>query len=230
VLEALGIPLEVPPARQGEVLRTVNIAFLFAPAHHPAMRHGGVARRELAIRTVFNALGPIANPARATHQLLGTYDDALRAVLAHTLAELGTRRAWVVRGEDGLDELSPFTATRVAVLASGSVTERTVTPEDFGLSRSPAGALAGGDAGQNAAAIDAILRGEPHPARTAVVLNAAAALAVAREIDDADGFRACAGDATRALDEGGAQETLDRWRRAARAAMSDGGEGSASGS
>ena len=159
VLEALGLPLDVPPERQADVLREVGIAFLFAPAHHPAMRHGGVARRELGIRTIFNVLGPLANPARATHQLLGAYDDALRPVIARTLAELGTARAWVVRGEDGLDEVSPTTATRVSELARGVIVERTVTPEDFGLPRVHSEALRGGDAADNARAIEAILRG-----------------------------------------------------------------------
>ena len=96
VLEALDVRLDVPPERAGEVLREAGVAFLMAPAHHPAMRHGGVARRELGIRTVFNCLGPLANPARATHQLLGAYDDALRGVLARTLAALGSQRAWIV--------------------------------------------------------------------------------------------------------------------------------------
>ena len=182
VLEALGVALDVPPAAQAGILRATRIAFLFAPAHHPAMRHGGVARRELAVRTIFNALGPIANPARATHQLLGTYDDALRGVLASTLGALGSRHAWLVRGEDGLDEVSPFAPTRVAVLAGGAVSERTVTPEDFGLPRSPPGALAGGDAAQNAVALRAILGGAEHPARDAVILNAAAALGWSRSV------------------------------------------------
>jgi anthranilate phosphoribosyltransferase len=179
VLEALGVPLDVPPERQRDVLRAAGICFLFAPAHHPAMRHGGVARRELGVRTIFNALGPLANPALATHQLLGAYDDALRPVLARTLARLGTRAAWVVRGEDGLDEVSPVAPTRVSVLRDGEIEEIVVTPEDFGLPRLDPAALRGGDAKESAVMILDVVGGAPHPARDAVVLNAAAALVVA---------------------------------------------------
>jgi len=150
VLEALDLPLDVPAARHPEILRAAGITFLFAPAHHPALRHSGPARRELGVRTIFNALGPIANPARATHQLIGAYEDRLRPILAETLGRLGSRFAWVVRGEDGLDEVSPFGPTRVAELSSGEVRERLVVPEDFGLTRSPPGALAGGDAREGA--------------------------------------------------------------------------------
>ena len=225
VLEALGVPLDVPPDRQAEVLRRAGIAFLFAPAHHPAMRHGGVARRELAIRTVFNALGPIANPARATHQLIGTYDDALRPVLARTLAAAGSRRAWIVRGEDGLDEVSPFGPTRVTSLAAGALEERTITPEDFALERARPGSLAGGDARENAAAIRAILRGEDHPAAGAVVLNAAAALVIAREDEGADARLAAAADAADAIRAGAALRALEEWRRIADALRGSGDRG-----
>jgi anthranilate phosphoribosyltransferase len=223
VLEALGVALDVPPAAQAGILRATRIAFLYAPAHHPAMRHGGVARRELAVRTIFNALGPIANPARATHQLLGTYDDALRGVLARTLGALGSRHAWLVRGEDGLDEVSPFAPTRVAVLAGGAVSERTVTPEDFGLARSAPGALAGGDAADNAVALRAILGGAEHPARDAVILNAAAALVVARERDDAAALRQAADEAREVLSSGRALTTLEAWCAATVAARAAGG-------
>ena len=114
VVEALGIPIDVPVERQGELLREVGIAFLFAPAHHPALRHVALARRELGMRTIFNALGPLANPARATHQLVGVYEDELRPIVARALGRLGTTRAWVVRSEDGLDEVSPSAPTRVS--------------------------------------------------------------------------------------------------------------------
>ncbi|MEB2313804.1 MAG: anthranilate phosphoribosyltransferase [Polyangiaceae bacterium] len=210
VLEALGVAVDTPAGAAAEVLRETNIAFLMAPMHHPAMRHGGVARRELGIRTVFNVLGPLANPARATHQLLGAYEDALRPVLAESLAALGVTRAWVVRGADGLDEISPFGATRVTELAGGRLTEHVIAPEDFGVPKSALGAVAGGDAAYNARALERVLSGERAPATDAFVLNAAAALVVA------DGLapRAAADRARDALASGAARRTLEQWRRA----------------
>jgi anthranilate phosphoribosyltransferase len=213
VLEALGIPVDLPAAAAAKVLSEANIAFLMAPVHHPAMRHGGVARRELGIRTIFNCLGPLANPARATHQLLGAYDDALRPVLAETLGSLGVRRAWVVRGADGLDEVSPYGVTRVTELSDGELREREVRPQDFGIDESPKGAAAGGSAEDNARILLRILAGEPHAARDAVLLNAAAALAVAEDLP----LREAADKARDALDSGRAQRTLDSWRRSANA-------------
>ena len=211
VLEALGVPTDLPASAAARLLSEVGIAFLMAPTHHPAMRHGGVARRELGIRTIFNCLGPLANPARATHQLLGAYDDALRPVLARTLRTLGVERAWVVRGADGLDELSPFGPTRVSVLAGGRVDELEVHPSDFGLPCSAAGAIAGGDASDNARALAALLGDEPHPARDALLLNAAGALVVALDVEPGR-----ASDIAReALATGRARELLERWRRSA---------------
>jgi anthranilate phosphoribosyltransferase len=133
VYEALGVPLDVPPERQADVLRTAGIAFLFAPAHHPALKHAAQARRELGTRTIFNVLGPLANPARATHQLVGVYDYALRPLIAKALFELGSTRAWVVRGEDGLDVVSPSGPTRVTELdATGALRELVISPDVFG--------------------------------------------------------------------------------------------------
>jgi anthranilate phosphoribosyltransferase len=213
VFEALGIPIDVAAGRQGEILREAGIAFLFAQAHHPALKHAAQARRELGTRTIFNALGPLANPARATHQLIGVYDDTLRAIAAGALGQLGSRRAWVVRSEDGLDEVSPCGPTRVSELTEdGQVRERVIVPEDFGLKRVPRAAIAGGDAQGNAHALALILAGENHPARDAVVLNAAAAIAVATGDED---LGACARRARRAIDDGAAQSTLQRWRLAA---------------
>ncbi|MBX3201310.1 MAG: anthranilate phosphoribosyltransferase, partial [Labilithrix sp.] len=169
VIEALGIPTDLAPARQAAVLREARIAFLMAPAHHPALRHAAAARRELGVRTIFNALGPLVNPARTTHQLVGVYDDALRPVAAAALGRLGVRRAWVVRSEDGLDEVSPAAPTRVSVLDGGHVEERVVRPEDFGVTPISLAALAGGDARANADAIREILEGRPHPAAEAIV-------------------------------------------------------------
>jgi anthranilate phosphoribosyltransferase len=211
VLEALGVPIDLPANRQAAVLEQAGICFLFAPTHHPAMRHAAVARRELGIRTIFNILGPLANPARATHQLLGTYDDALRPVMAETLRSLGIRRAWVVRGEDGMDEVSPSGPTRVTEVDDGSISERVVGPEDFGLTRQPSEAASGTNAAGNARAIESILRGEPNICRQAVVLNAAAAIAVARGGDLKD----AAADADRAVSTGQAMAKLDLWKSVA---------------
>ena len=211
VIEALGVPLDLPPERQAEVLREARIAFLMAPAHHPALRHAASARRELGVRTIFNALGPLVNPARATHQLVGVYDDALRPVMAAALGKLGVRGAWVVRSEDGLDEVSPAAPTRVSVLEGGRVEERTIGPEDFGLARSDTSGLAGGDAAENAAAITRLFEGGEHPARAAVTLNAAAALVVFRGASPRD----AAAEAERAIASGSAKATLEAWRTAA---------------
>ena len=220
VLEALDLPLDVPAAHHAGILRAAGITFLFAPAHHPALRHSGPARRELAVRTIFNALGPIANPARATHQLIGAYEDRLRPILAETLGRLGSRHAWVVRGEDGLDEVSPFGPTRVAELAAARVVERVVSPADFGIGVAAPGALAGGDARANADRIVRILGGESDPAAGAVALNAAAAIAVGREATDAAGLLAAGAEATELLRTGKPLATLEAWRTAARAAVS----------
>jgi anthranilate phosphoribosyltransferase len=212
VVEALGVPVDVPPGRQHEVLREAGIAFLFAPAHHPALKHAAQARRELGTRTIFNALGPLANPARATHQLVGVYEEALRPVAARALGRLGSKRAWVVRSEDGLDEVSPCAPTRVSELTDdGAVRERVVAPEDFGIARLDRASIAGGDVDANARALIAILVGEQHPARDAVLLNAAAALAVAT----GDAPRDAAERARKAIDGGAARATLERWRRVA---------------
>ncbi|HEY8088201.1 MAG TPA: anthranilate phosphoribosyltransferase [Polyangiaceae bacterium] len=213
VVEALGIPVDVAPGRQHEVLREAGIAFLFAPAHHPALKHAAQARRELGTRTIFNALGPLVNPAGATHQLVGVYEDRLRPVAARALGKLGSRRAWVVRGEDGLDEVSPCAPTRVSELGEdGEVRERTVTPDDFGVARVSREAIAGADTEANARALVAILEGAAHPAREAVVLNAAASLVVATGEEP----KAAADCARRALDGGAAKATLEAWRRAAK--------------
>jgi anthranilate phosphoribosyltransferase len=210
VMEALGIPIDVPVEKQKDVLREAGIAFLFAPAHHPALKHAGQARRELGVRTIFNALGPLVNPARATHQLVGVYDDALRPIVARALGELGVVRAWVVRSEDGLDEISPAAPTRVSVLDGGDVTERAVSPDDFGLPRVSLDALAGEDAQGNARAIETIVRGQDHPARGAVILNAAAAWHVV----SGEELRASVERVSRVVREGAGMALLEKWRGA----------------
>lgn len=217
VIEALGVPLDLDGVAQAALLREHRLAFLMAPHHHPALRHAAEARRELGVRTIFNALGPLVNPARASHQLMGVYADELRPMAARALAQLGVKRAWVVRSDDGLDELSPERPTRVSVVEGGVVTERIVGPEDFGVAPSPVAALRGGVAADNARAIEAILAGEAHPARTAVVLNAAASLALVRGGDLADRRR----EVEEAIDAGRARLALERWRQAANRARSE---------
>jgi anthranilate phosphoribosyltransferase len=208
VLEALGIPIDLPASAAAEILREAKITFMMATVHHPAMRHAGPARRELGIRTIFNCLGPLANPARATHQLLGAYDDALRPRLAETLRALGTRRAWVVHGTDGLDEVSPCAPTKVSEVGPGTLVELEIAPEDFGLARTSRDAIAGSDAAANARALEQVLSGADHPARTAFVLNAAAALVIALGLEP----RSAADRAQQALASGAARTTLERWR------------------
>jgi anthranilate phosphoribosyltransferase len=216
VLEALGVPLDVPPARQADVLRAAKIAFLLAPAHHPALRHAAKARRDLGVRTIFNALGPLANPARATHQVLGVYSDELRPMAARALAALGAERAWVVRGAEGLDEVSPLGPTRVSVVSGGSVDETTIAPEDFGAPRLEPGAIAGGSPEENARSVRAILAGEAHPAAPAVALQAAAALVVATGAPPREAYAR----AKDALAAGDAARVLDAWILHASAARS----------
>jgi anthranilate phosphoribosyltransferase len=182
VLEALGIPIDQTPAASVELLHEVGITFLLAQTHNPAMRHAAQARRELGIRTIFNCLGPLANPASATHQLIGAPDQRIRRLLADTLHALGTTRAWVATGNEGLDEISPCGTTRVAIVTQTGVTETEVSPEDFGLERIPMSAIAGGDAAENAAILSSVLSGEPHSSYNGFVLNAAAALVVAEDL------------------------------------------------
>jgi len=192
VLEALGVPLELPPERLGELLDAQGFAFLFAPRLHPAMRAVMPVRRALGVRTVFNLLGPIANPAGVRRQVVGVYGAAAMRLVAGALAELGAERAWVVHGEDGLDELSVCAPTRVLdVRGGGATAELTVEPERLGIRRATRAEIAGGDAAENAARLRAILAGaERSPAADAVALNAAAALVVAGAVEQLeDGLR-----------------------------------------
>jgi anthranilate phosphoribosyltransferase len=211
VLEALGVPLDLPSAAQGEVLNEAGIVFLFAQAHHPAMRHVGPVRKELGIRTIFNLLGPLSNPAGVTHQLLGAPDDATRKLLAEALVKLGPERAWVVRSVDGLDEVSPFAETRVTEVHQGKLREHTISPESFGFAVSAPGAIAGGEPADNARALRAILGGEKHPAADAVALNAAAALVVFDGMSE----REAGAQAREILASGKALKTLETWSAAA---------------
>src|SRR5215468_8840072 len=176
VMEALGVNISLAPSRMADCLKEVGIAFLFAPAMHSAMKYVQPARRELRLRTVFNLLGPLTNPALASAQVVGVYSDDLVEKLAEALSMLGLRRALVVHGSDGLDEITISGPTRVAELRDSQVHTYEVTPEEFGLSRAPIRALSGGDATENARIIREILNGAGGPRRDVVVLNAAAAL------------------------------------------------------
>ncbi|WP_198377190.1 anthranilate phosphoribosyltransferase, partial [Neoroseomonas rubea] len=175
-ISALGISLDVPIERLPAVLSEAGMVFLMAPRHHASMRHAAGPRVELGTRTIFNLLGPLANPARVKRQMTGAFAPEWLRPMAQALARLGTERAWLVHGQ-GLDELTLAGESQVVSLeADGSLREFTVTPEDAGLPRAPAEALKGGDPAQNAAALEALLRGAPGAYRDVVLLNAAAAL------------------------------------------------------
>jgi anthranilate phosphoribosyltransferase len=185
VLAELGVNIEASVDSVRRCIDEAGIGFLFAPVMHPAMRHAMPVRRELGIRTVFNVLGPLTNPAGATHQLMGVFDRALVVPLAHVLGRLGTRCAWVVHSADGLDEISTSTITHVATWQHGAVQERTVDPRELDIPPAPAEALRGGDARENAATMRALLGGERDgPIRDAVALNAAAGLCIAGQAAD----------------------------------------------
>jgi anthranilate phosphoribosyltransferase len=183
VVEALGVRLTLPPARVAQCLEQVGIAFLFAPAMHSAMKYVQPARRELRLRTVFNLLGPLTNPAGASAQVVGVYSAELVEKLAQALLRLGLKRALVVHGSDGLDEITITGPTQVAELRDGVVRMYQVTPEDFGLERAPLEAISGGDVSANANLIRAVLSGDRSPRRDVVLLNAAAALVASGRVD-----------------------------------------------
>lgn len=172
VLEALGVPL-LAPERVAESIDRVGIGFMFAPHHHPATRHVAAVRRELGIRTVFNLLGPMTNPAGVRRQLVGVFDPDLTETVARVLHELGSEKVYVVHGSDGSDEVTIAGETRVSALDGGRVRTFTFQPESVGLRRATNGALAGGSAAENARAIRDVLEGVPGPKRDAVVLNSA---------------------------------------------------------
>jgi anthranilate phosphoribosyltransferase len=183
VVEALGINIQLSPARAAQCLREVGICFLYAPNLHPAMKQVQGIRRELRMRTMFNLLGPLTNPARASGQVVGVYSLDLVEKLAEALSMLGLHRALVVHGLDGLDEITITGATRVAESREGSVRSYEVEPEEFGMTRATLQEIAGGDAPENAAIIRAVLDGEKSPRRDVVLLNAAAALVAAGKAD-----------------------------------------------
>ena len=205
VMEALGVNINLAPERVAACLEEVGIAFLFAPAMHSAMKHVQTARRELRLRTVFNLLGPLTNPARASAQVVGVYSAELVEKVAEALSMLGLRRALVVHGMDGLDEITVTGPTRVAEVREGTVRAYEITPEDFGIARAPLESLSGGDAAANAATIRSVLGGEKSPRRDVTLLNAAAALVAAGK---ADHLAQALPLAERSLDSGAAAAKL----------------------
>jgi anthranilate phosphoribosyltransferase len=217
VLEALGVNIQVPPDVVRRSIEDIGIGFMFAPLYHAAMKHAVGPRKEIGIRTVFNILGPLTNPANANYLVVGTYDPALTAVMAEVLGEMGARRAFVVHGLDGIDEVSTVGPTQVSELRNGDIRTYTMTPEDFGLAKSTAGAIVGGKPDENAAITTTILRGESGPPQDIVLANAAAAL-VAAEI--ADDWREGVELARRAIASGAAYEKLEALRAHTRAAAS----------
>jgi anthranilate phosphoribosyltransferase len=205
VVEALGINLELRPQQVGRCIDEVGLGFLYAPLLHTAMKHVMPARREMGIRTVFNMLGPLTNPAGANAQIIGVYAAVLTEPLARVLAELGTVRAFVVHGADSLDEISNTGESQISEVREGLVRTFTVRPEDFGIPRAAIADLRGGDREQNAQIIRALLEGEPGPRRDIVLMNAAAALvAGGRSRDLKDGV----GLAARSIDDGAARDRL----------------------
>ena len=179
VLEALGVNITISPEKSRELLEKIGICFLFAQNYHIAMKYVAPVRRELGIRTIFNILGPLANPAGANMELMGVYDESLIEPLAHVLANLGVKRALVVYGTDGLDEISLSAPTKVCEVKDGTFTSYEITPEQFGLTRCKKEDLVGGTPAENAQITHDILAGKPGPKRDAVLMNAGAAIYMA---------------------------------------------------
>lgn len=213
VFETLGVALDGSPEQVVRTLMDTNLAFFFAPAWHPSMKHAGPTRRELGVRTAFNLLGPLTNPAGARRQLVGVSRPEHTELLARTLALLGTERAWVVHGADGLDELSTTGFTKVSECHGGTVRTFYLHPADVGLPVASKEALVGGTAEDNAALIERLLAGETGPARDIVLLNAGAGLLIAGKANSVqEGIRA----AGAAIDSGTAAATLERLRQVGR--------------
>lgn len=206
VLDHLGLPSDLPQAQVIQGLREHQLGFLFAPAFHPALRHVGPVRRALGVRTAFNLLGPLVNPAGTRYQVMGIFDPALQQTAAEVLQALGAVSAMVVHAEDGLDELSLSAPTRIVHLHNGNIRSYTVTPEDAGLSSVPLSAVAGGDPAENTALLMALLRGQMGPARDLVLLNAAAGLLVSGQ---AETLREGVQVAAQAIDNGAALARLE---------------------
>lgn len=214
VLEALGIAVDMPPERVAECITSLGIGFCFAPQFHPALRHAGSPRRELGVPTFFNILGPLTNPARPGSQVVGVSDARLAGVMAGVFAKRGSS-VLVVRGDDGLDELTTYTTSRVWWVRSGEVTDEVLDPAALGIAVPPAGALVGGDASVNAEAVRSVLAGQPGPVRDAVILNAAAALVSLSPPADDDlmgAMEKAMAAASDSIDSGAAAAKLIAWQ------------------
>jgi anthranilate phosphoribosyltransferase len=214
VFEALGVNIAAPPATVERTLRETGIAFFFARTFHPAMKHAAQTRTDLGIRTAFNLLGPLTNPAGATRQLVGVPRPELTELLARALMMLGSTRAWVVHGADGIDEVSTTGYTKVSECRDGAVNTFYVHPSDFGIVKADAAALKGGDAAENAAIVRDVLAGTRGPRRDVVLLNAGVALFVGGRVDTIkEGIAAAAS----AIDSGAARERLQQMVDSSRA-------------
>jgi anthranilate phosphoribosyltransferase len=219
LLEELGVVIDLEPAAAAECLDRIGVTFCFAPKFHPALRHAATARRELAVPTIFNILGPLANPAQPSAQAVGCADPRLAGVVARVLADRGTS-ALVFRGDDGLDELTPTTTSQVWVVRDGAVAREQLAPEDVGLARAGPDSLRGGDREHNAEVARRFLAGEAGPVRDAVLLNAAAALVALEGATGsatlADALRPALARAAGSVDSGAAGRALAGWVEASR--------------
>ncbi len=209
VLEALGVRIDMPFLETGKAIREIGIGFLFAQAAHTATRHAMPARKQMGVRTVFNLLGPLTNPAGAQAQVLGLFSADVLDLVAETLRELGTERAMVIHGAGGLDEISLAGATQIVEVSGGKITRYEVTPEEFGIERAPLDAIRGGTAADNAALLQRIFEGERGPAHDIVAVNAGAALVVTGE---AKSLREGAAKASEAMKRGAAKGKLAELR------------------
>ncbi|MEK7848135.1 MAG: anthranilate phosphoribosyltransferase [Chloroflexota bacterium] len=217
LLEALGVQIDLGPEEVARCLREVGMGFLFAPRFHPAMKHAGPTRREVGIRTVFNILGPLTNPAGAPVQLLGVYSLSLTETLARVLRLLGSRRAAVVHGADGLDELSPAGTNHVTELVGGDIRSYTVDPQELGLPRAKLSDLTGGTTEENKAIAELVLGGEKGPRRDAVLLNAAMLFMAAGKVNSPGAGLKLAAEV---IDSGQARRALDRLVKVSRSCSS----------
>ncbi len=207
-LEALGVNLDVSHEKLSEALQDLNFCFLMAPNHHKAIKHVVPVRKNLGFRTIFNLLGPLANPADTKHQLIGVFDDKWLLPMAETLNRLGTKKAWIVHGSDGLDEITTTGPTHIAMLDNGNISERTLTPEDFGLQTASPESLLGGDAEENAQALQQLLQGAPSSYRDIVLANTAAVLNIHAGTNLLDAMK----QASEVIDNGQALSLLQNYK------------------